>query len=97
MPLLVRLPLVEGHTIQPWRFLGALNRVYVLLVLLNSLVALSGLVVLVHGAPTDPYFADSLQGWEQGRFVRFHGVAQWLGWLWPYAAIAWLLVRAGRR
>jgi VanZ family protein len=62
-----------------------------------ALVALSGLVVLVHGAPTDPYFADSLQGWEQGRFVRFHGVAQWLGWLWPYAAIAWLLVRAGRR
>jgi hypothetical protein len=62
-----------------------------------ALVSLSGLVVLVHGAPTDPYFADSLQGWEQGRFVRFHGVAQWLGWLWPYAAIAWLLVRAGRR
>ena len=60
-------------------------------------MVLSGLVVLVHGAPTDPYFADSLQGWEQGRFVRFHGVAQGLGWLWPYAAIAWLLVRAGRR
>ncbi len=62
-----------------------------------ALVSLSGLVVLVHGAPTDPYFAQSLQGWEQGRFVRLHGVAQWLGWLWPYAAMAWLLVRAGRR
>lgn len=62
-----------------------------------ALVALTGGVVLVHGAPTDPYFADSLQGWEQGRFVRLHGVAQWLGWLWPYAAIAWLLARVGRR
>jgi VanZ family protein len=62
-----------------------------------GLVALTGLVVLVHGAPTDPYYADSLQGWEQGRFVRFHGVAQWLGWLWPYAAMAWLLARVGRR
>jgi len=62
-----------------------------------ALVALTGLVVLVHGAPTDPYFADSLQRWEQGRFVRFHGVAQWLGWVWPYAAMAWLLVRVGRR
>lgn len=62
-----------------------------------ALVALTGLAVLVHGAPTDPYFADSLQGWEQGRFVRFHGVAQWLGWLWPYAAMAWLLARVGRR
>jgi VanZ family protein len=62
-----------------------------------ALVSLTGLVVLVHGAPTDPYFADSLHGWEQGRFVRFHGVAQWLGWLWPYAAMAWLLARVGRR
>ena len=62
-----------------------------------ALVALTGLVVLVHLAPTDPYFADSLQGWEQGQFVRFHGVAQWVGWLWPYAAMAWLLGRLGSR
>lgn len=58
-----------------------------------ALVALSGLVVLVHQAPTDPYFAQSLQGWEQGRFIRFHGLARWVGWLWPYAALAWLLAR----
>lgn len=62
-----------------------------------ALVALTGLVVLVHLAPTDPYFADSLQGWEQGQFVRFHGLAQWVGWLWPYAALAWLLGRLGSR
>jgi len=61
-----------------------------------GLVALTGLVALVHQAPTDPYFAQSLQGWEQGRFVRFHGLAQWVGWLWPYAAMAWLLARVGR-
>ena len=58
-----------------------------------ALVALTGLVVLIHQAPTDPYFAQSLQGWEQGQFVRFHGLAQWVGWLWPYAALAWLLGR----
>lgn len=62
-----------------------------------ALVALTGLVLLVHLAPTDPYFADSLQGWEQGQFVRFHGLAQWVGWLWPYAAMAWLLARLGSR
>ena len=62
-----------------------------------ALVALTGLVVLVHEAPTDPYFAQSLHGWEQGRFVRFHGLAQWVGWLWPYAALAWLLGRMGSR
>jgi len=62
-----------------------------------ALVALTGLVFLLHAAPTDPYFAQSLQGWEQGRFVRFHGLAQWVGWLWPYGALAWLLARIGTR
>ena len=62
-----------------------------------ALVCLTGLVVLVHLAPTDPYFAQSLQGWEQGQFVRFHGLAQWVGWLWPYAALAWLIGRLGSR
>jgi VanZ family protein len=57
----------------------------------------TALVVLVAQAPTDPYYAASLQGWEQGRFIRFHGLAQWVGWLWPYAAIAWLLARLSRR
>ncbi len=50
-----------------------------------GLIALTALVMLVAQAPADPYFAQSLQGWEQGRFIRFHGAAQWVGWLWPYA------------
>jgi VanZ family protein len=61
-----------------------------------GLVALTGLVVGVAQAPADPYFAQSLQAWEQGRFVRFHGLAQWVGWLWPYIAMAWLFSRLGR-
>ncbi len=60
-----------------------------------ALVALTCLVVGMAQAPTDPYFAQSLLAWEQGRFVRFHGLAQWVGWLWPYAAIVWLLLRLG--
>ena len=62
-----------------------------------GLVALSALVALVAHAPADPYFAESLQAWEQGRFIRFHGAAQWVGWLWPYAALLYLLVRVGAR
>jgi VanZ family protein len=62
-----------------------------------GLAVLGVLVVLVNQAPVDPYFADSLQSWEQGRFIRFHGLALWIGWLWPYAAMAWLLSRLGRR
>lgn len=62
-----------------------------------GLMALTCQIVLVHQASTDPYFALSLQGWEQGRFIRFHGLAQWLGWLWPYAALTFLLMRVTRR
>lgn len=58
-----------------------------------ALMALTGLVAAVSQAPDNPFFAQSLQAWEQGRFVRFHGLAQWLGWLWPFAAMAWLLGR----
>ena len=58
-----------------------------------GLVALTALVTVVTQAPSDPYFAQSLQDWEQGRFIRFHGAARWVGWLWPYAAIAYLMLR----
>lgn len=58
-----------------------------------GLVVLALLVALVAQAPQDPYFAASLAGWERGRLVRFHGIAQWVGWLWPYAAMAWLMRR----
>ncbi len=62
-----------------------------------GLIALTALVMLVAQAPADPYFAQSLQGWEQGRFIRFHGAAQWVGWLWPYAALTYLLARLAAR
>jgi VanZ family protein len=62
-----------------------------------GLAVLAALVAMVSQAPVDPYFADSLQSWEQGRFIRFHGLALWIGWLWPYAAMTWLLSRLGSR
>ena len=61
---------------------------------LAAVVALVALAVLLARAPADPYYAEFLSTWEQGRFVRFHGVAQWLAWIWPFAAIVWLLPRA---
>jgi VanZ family protein len=51
---------------------------------------------LVNSVPETPYFAQTLQSWEQGRFIRFHGLAQWLGWLWPYAALLTALLSLGR-
>lgn len=59
------------------------------------------LVLLVHlsllnQAPASAYFAQTLQTWEQGRFIRFNGLVQWLGWLWPYAALVYALTRLSR-
>ncbi|HEY4664714.1 MAG TPA: VanZ family protein [Comamonas sp.] len=48
-------------------------------------------------APLNPYFADSLQSWEQGRFMRFYGLGQWLGWVWPYAVLAYVALRLTQR
>ncbi len=51
------------------------------------LVALAWQLSLVNLAPSTPYFAQTLEEWEQGRFIRFSGLAQWISWLWPYAAL----------
>ncbi len=56
-----------------------------------GLLALAGGVALAAHGPDDPFFALNLQAWEQGRFVHFHGMAQWIAWLWPYLAMGWLL------
>ena len=62
-----------------------------------GLIAICALVAIVFQAPADPYYALSLQRWEQGRFIHFHGAARWVGWLWPYAAMIFLLGRVGAR
>jgi VanZ family protein len=46
---------------------------------------------LVNQDSVSPYFEQTLFLWEQGRFIRFHGVVQWLGWLWPFAALGYVL------
>jgi VanZ family protein len=61
------------------------------------LAALVWQMSLINSAPETPYYAQALQSWEQGRFIRFHGLAQWLGWLWPYAALLVALAALSRR
>jgi VanZ family protein len=51
---------------------------------------------VLNQSPESAYFAQTLQTWEQGRFIRFHGLVQWLGWLWPYAVLMLALVRLSR-
>ena len=61
------------------------------------LLALTVQLALLNQAPASTYFSQTLQTWEQGRFIRFHGVIQWLGWMWPFAALVYVLVRVSRR
>jgi hypothetical protein len=63
--------------------LGLPRRLCNVVMLLTLAVSLT----LLNLAPDSPYFAQSLEVWEQGRFIRFHGISQWLGWLWPFAAL----------
>lgn len=60
------------------------------------LLALVVHLSVLNQAPASAYFADTLQAWEQGRFIRFHGLAQWLGWLWPYVVLVYVLLRVSR-
>jgi hypothetical protein len=63
---------------------------------LGLMVITAGLAMVAQ-APADPYYAQSLHDWEQGRFIRFHGLAQWIGRSWPYLAMLWMLRQiAGR-
>ena len=61
------------------------------------LLALGVDLSILNQAPESPYFSQTLQAWEQGRFIRFNGLAQWLGWIWPYAAGLVVLTQFGRR
>lgn len=60
-------------------------------------LALSFALGVLNRAPATAYFAQSLEIWEQGRFSRFHGLSQWLGWCWPYVALVVGLRLALRR
>jgi len=61
------------------------------------LLALTWHLALLNQAPTSAYFAQTLQIWEQGRFIRFYGLGQWLGWLWPYVTLLYVVFRVSRR
>ena len=73
--------------------LGARRRLCAALLLMALVVHLS----LLNQAPESAYFAQTLANWEQGRFIRFHGLAQWVGWLWPFATLGYVLAALSRR
>ena len=80
------LALAFGMAWVPWRASAAV-----------LLLALGIYLSVLNQAPEGAYFAQTLQAWEQGRFIRFNGLAQWLGWLWPYAALVYVVALIWQR
>ena len=58
-----------------------------------ALVFLVMQLTMLNNASASAYFALTLQNWEQGQFIRFHGLIQWMGWLWPFVLVAYLMQR----
>jgi VanZ family protein len=53
-------------------------------------------LVWINVSGPGPYYAMNLQSWSQGLFIRLYGLPQWLSWLWPFAALLYLIGRALR-
>jgi hypothetical protein len=83
---------MAGTAVLAAAFLVVPRRACASLLLLALMLNLS----LLNQAPASAYFTHTLQTWEQGRFIRFNGLAQWLGWLWPYVTLVYVLVRVSR-
>jgi VanZ family protein len=60
-------------------------------------VLLAAAAVLVNHAPPNPYLAEILRLWYQGHFLNFNGLTRLVATLWPFAAVAYLIVLAARR
>ena len=86
------------HWLTPQSFSGLALGVCGLCLLLNRserwllwalLVAQSLLLLMLNLSPVSTYYEQTMQTWEQGRFIRLHGLTPWLNWLWPWALVVW--------
>jgi hypothetical protein len=62
-----------------------------------GLLVLAFAVALGAQMPSGAYHELNLQSWEQGRFIRFHGLSLWVAWLWPYVTMVWLMMHLTER
>ena len=59
-------------------------------------VLLMAATVLVNLAPPNPYTAATLKVWAQGHFLNFNGLTQFVSGAWPFAALLYIVLLAGR-
>lgn len=64
--------------------------------LLAVIAALAGATLLANLAPPNVYFLSSMASWHEGGWANVNGLLRALAIVWPFAAIAWCLVRLRR-
>lgn len=58
-------------------------------------LALLAATVLVNLAPENPYLESTLQAWNPGQFLNFHGATHLAAMLWPWIVLPWLVFTQG--
>ena len=59
-------------------------------------VLLMAATVLVNLSPPNPYTAAMLKLWQQGHFLNFNGLTRLVSAMWPFVALAYLVLLATR-
>ena len=59
-------------------------------------VLLMAATVLVNLSPPNPYTAAMLKLWAQGHFLNFNGLTRLVSVMWPFVALAYLVLLAAR-
>ncbi|MDF3036045.1 MAG: hypothetical protein K0S28_1319 [Paucimonas sp.] len=54
-------------------------------------------LTVVNAVPPNPYFAETLQAWTQGKFINFNGAANFLSLCWPFIALWFLTHRVHKK
>jgi VanZ family protein len=55
-------------------------------------LALLAATVMVNLVPENPYLENTLQIWNSGQFLNFHGLTHFAASLWPFAVLPWLML-----
>src|SRR5204863_8509861 len=59
-------------------------------------VLIMAATVAVNLAPPNAYLAATLKLWQQGHFLNFNGLTRLVSALWPFVALAYLVLLATR-
>jgi VanZ family protein len=82
-------PLTAAGLAVGWLSALLMVRLPAVVLMRTMLLIQAAVLCVVNLVPSSTYFAQTVQTWEQGKFIRFHGLTDWLSWGWPFALMVW--------